>query len=142
MASPRVNPRLAKTLGQQDQRSRSKAEQATERTNQQIETTDSEAWPRGVNGAPMVKILMTASELIPTGQYANVSVGPAQITAFVDPDRVTVDEDGREIAYFSEEQRGTLAKALNELAEIVESDVVAVQRNLVLESLQDSNGGN
>jgi len=88
----------------------------------------------------MVKILMTASELIPTGQYANVSVGPAQITAFVDQDRVTLDEHGKEIPYFTEEQRGTLAKALNELAEIVEADVVAVQRNLVLESLQEQIG--
>lgn len=143
MATPRVNPRQAKSLGHQDQRSRAQAEDAHERTVDQLATVDSEAWPRGVNGQPMVKILMTASELIPTGQYANVSVGPAQITAFVDQDRTTVDEDGREIPYFSEEQRGTLAKALNEIAEIVEGDVVAVQRNLVLESLQEqiSNNG-
>ena len=37
-----------------------------------------------------------------------------------------------------------MAAALNQLAEIVEGDVVSVQRNLVMESIQEqlaSNGG-
>jgi hypothetical protein len=133
----RANPRQAKTIGKPDQQSRAKAKSSADRGNQQLESVDSEAWPRGVNGQPMMKILMTASELIPTGQYANVSVGPAQITAFVDPDRVLKSDDGETLPYFTEEQRATMAQALNELAEIVEADVVAVQRNLVLENLQE-----
>ena len=133
MAAPRSNPRQAKSMGEPDERSRAKAEKAGKRTEEQVAMLDAEAWPRGSAGKPMVKITMTASELIPTGQYANVSVGPAQITAFVDPDR-EIEEDN---PYFDAEERATLAKALNELAEIVEGDVVAVQRNLVLESLQD-----
>ena len=125
---PRTNPRLAKSMGTPSTKSRAKAESATDRTNQMLETVDSESWPRNAAGVPMVKVLMTASELIPTGQFANVSVGPAQITAFVDPDAEEI---------FNDQQRDNLAKALNELAEIVEADVVAVQRNLVLESLQE-----
>jgi hypothetical protein len=95
--------------------------------------TDAESWPRNANGRPMMKISMTASELIPHGQYANVSVGPAQITAFIDPER-EIEIDGM---YFTEKERETVGQALNELAEVVEYDVISVQRNLVLESLQE-----
>ena len=87
----------------------------------------------GANGRPLARIEFSASELIPTGQYANVSIGPARITAFIDLSR---DNDDGE-AYFSEGERANLVKAVNELAEMVERDVVAVQRNLVLESIQD-----
>lgn len=133
----RANPRQAKTIGKPDQGSRAKAKAATERSQEHQQLVDSEAWPRGVDGHPMVKITMMASELIPTGQYANVSIGPAQITAFIDQDRVLKADDGETLPYFSEQQREAMAAALNELAEIVEGDVVAVQRNLVLENLQE-----
>jgi hypothetical protein len=138
MATERVNPYLAQDVGKQDQGSRSKADKAKERTNDQVAQASPDSWPRGVNGNPMQKIVMTASELIPTGQYANVSVGPAQITAFVDSDKeLELDDDGHPLPYFSAEQRATIAQAMNELAEIVEVDVIAVQRNLVLENLQE-----
>lgn len=123
---------LGKSIGRSDKGSKEKANMAKKRMEEQMATMDSEAWPRGVDGKPMVKITMTAAELIPTGQYANVSVGPAQITAFVDHQRVLDTEE----PYFSQQERDTLASSLNELAEIVEADVIAVQRNLVLESLQ------
>jgi hypothetical protein len=131
-SADRTNPFVSKSIGKSDQRSNEKAKSARERANQHLVAVDSDTWPRGVNGQPMMKITMTASELIPTGQYANVSVGPAQITAFVDQDRLL--EDGE---FFSPEQRSVLAQALNELAEIVEGDVIAVQRNLVMESVQE-----
>jgi hypothetical protein len=73
-------------------------------------------WPVDEDGNPMAQISFTASELIPTGDYANVSVGPVTITKFVK------DED--------------LADKLNELAETVEADCISEQRALVLESLQ------
>jgi hypothetical protein len=123
-------------VGNADTQSRVKAEKAAKRTNEHVESVDTGAWPRGADGRPMAKITMTASELVPTGQYANVSVGPAQITAFVDLSR------SGEI-YFDEGERQVLISAMNELAEVVERDVIAVQRNLVLESIQEqivSNG--
>jgi len=127
-----TNPFLSKTIGQPDTQSRQKAEKAHERTKQVVETAETGDIPRGVNGQPMMKIVMTAAELIPTGQYANVSVGPVQITAWIDADRVLTSDE----SYFTDAQRATIAQALNELAEIAEADVVAVQRNLVMESLQ------
>lgn len=134
MAAPRANPRTSKTIGAPDQQSRAKAEKAHERAKEQLTTVDSDSWPRGSDGKPMMKVLMTASELVPTGQYANVSIGPAQITAFVDASRDLETEQ----QYFSDQERATIAQALNELAEIVEGDVVAVQRNLVMENLQEN----
>lgn len=133
-----ANPFITKSIGKSDQGSKQKASAAMSQAEKARESADSESWPIGTDGQPMMKITMTAAELIPTGQYANVSIGPAQITAFVDQDRVIKDGD----AYFSDDQRSTMAKALNELAEIVESDVVAVQRNIMMESMQDqvSNG--
>lgn len=111
-----------KTLGNSDQKSRSKAESAKERNQH-----EAESWPT-VDGRPMVKIQMQASEIVPTGQYANVAIGPAVITAFIDP----FSKPG-----FSDEWKENVATAINELAEIVERDVVAVQRSLVHMSLQD-----
>jgi hypothetical protein len=128
-AAPDVPP-----AGTPDTKSRGKAEQAAQRTRENVEAAEL-SWPTNGSGKPLVRVTMTASELIPTGQYANVSVGPAQITAFVDLDR-------RDEKYFDEAESETLTKAMNELAEIVERDVIAVQRNIVLESMQEqiSNG--
>lgn len=138
--APRANPRLSRTQGKPDEKSRAKAENAQERAEQQLESVDPESWPRNNSGRPMAKLTMTASELLPTGQYANVSVGPCQITLFIDPEQeVEIDEKGAPHV-LSSQTKDTLAVALNELAEIVEADVVAVQRNLVLEALQQEEG--
>jgi hypothetical protein len=114
-------------IGKGDKGAGAKAKAAAKRTNdQQVEG----GVPRGPDGEPLVKVVMTASELIPTGQYANVSVGPAQIEAWINPNS---DEP------FSDTQKETIARALNELADVVERDVIAVQRGLVLEALQNGN---
>lgn len=42
-----------------------------------------DAWPRDENGVPMVKIQAAASELVPTVQYGNVTIGPVMVTRFV-----------------------------------------------------------
>lgn len=131
----RTNPFLAKTMGEGDKGTRKKAENASDKANQEIKQNMDESWPLGAKGTPMMKAEMAASELIPTGQYANVSIGPCRVHFLVDPDRELRDDED----YFSPQQRATIAKALNEAAEIVEADVVAVQRNLVLESLQQQN---
>lgn len=137
----RTNPFITQTLGKGDKGTRSKAEKASEQANKEIKRAqdvpldDSASWPRGASGTPMMKAEMSAAELIPTGQYANVSVGPARLHFLIDPDRELRDDED----YFTPAQRATIAKALNESAEIIESDVVAVQRNLVVESMQQQN---
>jgi hypothetical protein len=79
------------------------------------------SWPVDPStGLPLAQISFTASELIPTGEYANVVVGPVTVTKFIpDPE----DDDA-------------LAEALNDLAEVVEAKCISEQRELVLESLQ------
>jgi hypothetical protein len=136
MAEERTNPFLSKTIGKPARKSRQKAESTSEKANKEIkrvkeEPLDSEV-PVNTNGVPMIRAEMSAAELIPTGDFANVSVGPARIHFFIDPDRELRDDED----YFTPAQRATITKALNEAAEIVEADVVAVQRNIVLESLQ------
>ena len=103
-------------MGTPDTQSRTKADVAAKQANHQQTATERDGWPLTPDGRPMVRISMTAAELIPTGQYANVSVGPCQITAFIDPDAP---------APFSDAQRENMAAALNQLAEIVEGDVVS-----------------
>lgn len=117
-------------IGKADQKSRAKAEASANRNIGQVE--DMGGVPLGVGGRPMARVRMTASELVPTGQYANVSVGPAMIDVYVDLDR-NVNGDG----YFSDAEKNVMVTALNELAEVVERDVIAVQRSLVLESMQE-----
>lgn len=80
------------------------------------------SWPVDPEtGLPLVQLSFTASELVPTGEYANVIVGPVTVTKFIlDP---------------GDDQ--ALADELNDLAEVVEADCISVQRTLVLESLQD-----
>lgn len=133
MAEDRTNPFIAKSIGNADKQSKQKASAAMAQAEKARESANSESWPVGENGQPMMKVTMTVAELLPTGQYANVSIGPAQVTAFVDPDRAVKSGD----AYFTQDERSTISKALNELAEVVEFDVLAVQRNLVLESMQN-----
>lgn len=132
----RTSPFITNSMGRGDQGSRPKAKAAHERTAEMQRHADSDSWPRGASGQPMMKISMVASELIPTGQYANVSVGPAQITCFIDQTRALSNGE----TYFSDAERAVIAQSLNELAEIVEGDVVAVQRNLVMASMQEQIG--
>ena len=140
----RTNPFLSKTMGTGDKGTRKKAENASERTNGEIKDRESPAttrlngqpgWPMGSKGTPMMHAEMAASELIPTGQYANCAIGPCRIHFLIDPDRELRDDED----YFTPQQKATIAKAFNEAAEVIEADVVAVQRDLVLESLQQQN---
>lgn len=127
----RTNKEQTESLGKQDTQSRAKAETNVRRASMQVlENADV---PRGVNGTPMAKITFSASELIPTGQYANVSVGPAQVQVYVDIDREVVESE----TFFNDDQKENLVKALNELADMVGGDIISVQRNLVLQSMQD-----
>lgn len=120
----RSNPAQAAKIGASDTKSRLQADHAA---NQGEKQSAIGGIPITADGRPMVLIEMAAAELIPTGQYANVSVGPAKISWWIDP---LADEP------ISDGEKQTVAKALNDIAEICEVDVVAVQRNLVLESIQ------
>lgn len=134
--APRTDPARAKTMGQAEPKSRQQAKFAAERAQEIRDTLDEETWPMNDQGTPMMKVTMTAAELIPNGKFANVSVGPAQITTMIDPDKPD---------NFTDEQKENAAKALNELAEIVGLDVIGVQRVLVQESLAEQiseNGSN
>jgi hypothetical protein len=134
MAAARTRPGTAKSAGKAEPKSRAKAETAHKRSDdQQQEVLDSGGWPRNPDGSPMTRIEIAAAELIPTGQFANVSVGPAKIVHFInanDPEPI------------SDAQKENIARGLNELAEVVEADVIAVQRNLVHESLQEQIASN
>lgn len=116
--------------GTPDTQSRVKGEQAQRRAES---VQGEELWPRGIKGRPMIKLEFAASELIPTGQYANVTVGPVRATGFIDLDR-DLDEDE---PYFSQREADMIIKAANELAEHIEGSVVAVQRDIVLDNLQN-----
>lgn len=141
----RSNPFLTQTMGSGDKGTRKKAENASERANEdvkgqreqdaRVEALSTGSWPQGSKGTPLMMAEMSAAELVPTGQYANVSIGPCRVHFLIDPDRELRDDED----YFTPQQKATIAKALNEAAEIVEADVVAVQRDLVLESMQQQN---
>jgi hypothetical protein len=87
--------------------------------------------PVNSNGEPLVKIQVAAAELVPTGQYSNVSIGPVQITMWIDPDEKELDS----------KRLANIAQQVNQAAFVIEKDVVAVQRNLVLQSMQEALDG-
>jgi hypothetical protein len=122
----RTAPSVSKSVGTPEQKSRAKADASTKRA-QATTVAEPASIPTAPDGYPLVKIAIAAAELIPTGQFANISVGPATIEWYVDP---------REEDPISSAELENAAKALNQLAELVEIDVIAVQRNLVLESMQ------
>lgn len=49
--------------------------------------------PLGVNGKPLIRISVSAAELIPTRQYANIVVGPITVVRYVDSATGTTDEE-------------------------------------------------
>lgn len=130
-ATERTEPETSKSIGTADTGSRAKAKAAHDRTEKQLPSPA--VWPLNAHGQPMAQISLTASELIPTGQYANVSLGPVTITMFVDPHSDEPIEDA---------VKQNLANAANQIAEVVEIDILAVQRNLVLESIQSQVSAN
>lgn len=121
----RTHEEVSKSVGRGSGKgTRAQAIGNAERANSQ---QDSEGIPRAADGFPLVKISMAAAELIPTGQFANISIGPALIEWYIDP---------RDDEPITSDQLSNASRALNQLAELVEVDVVAVQRNIVLESMQ------
>lgn len=81
--------------------------------------------PTGQNGRPMAAISGSASELVPTKPYANVTIGPVQATRWVED---TLDD--------GEEGEAEFKAKIDRLQETVE-DIVAGQRTLVEDSLDE-----
>lgn len=118
----RTSPAQTKTLGRAEKGSRAKAESAQKRTESQAGDS---SWPMTADGEPMAKIEFCVSELIPTGNYANVTIGPYRVTMFVDPDQSEIDEAALD----------NISNQANQLAQSSFADVMGVQRALVFESL-------
>jgi hypothetical protein len=83
-------------------------------------------WPVDEHGDPMVRISMQAMELVGLKEFSNITVGPARAETFVS--RNTKNP-------FSEAQLKNIASAMNQLAELVEVDVVAEQREVALNTI-------
>jgi hypothetical protein len=124
----RTSKPVSKTIGRAQPKSRAQADAAVARSDE-VQPA-SEGWPLTPDGRPMAKLEMSASELLPTGQFANVSVGPGRLTLFIDP-----QEEGG----IRQEEQDTIAKAMNQMSDLIQIDVIAVQRNLVLEGIQSDN---
>ncbi len=84
-------------------------------------------WPVDQHGDSMVEISFQAHELIGLKDYSNIIVGPARITTLV---------SRNEPNPFSERQLANIAKGLNDIAEVVEVDVIAEQRGIALGTLE------
>lgn len=85
--------------------------------------------PFDEQGDPMVEISFNATELIGLPNYSNIVVGPATI-------RTLVSRNVRNP--FSDVHLVNIASALNQLAQMVEENVVAEQREIALNTLDPS----
>lgn len=77
----------------------------------------------------MVQITFQASELIGLKDYSNITVGPANITTFV--------PKGQPYA-FTDDEAKAVTKAVNQVAQILEEDVIAEQRGIALGTIDPS----
>lgn len=107
------------------------AKEAAKSAERQTEISTVEPWPRDEHDEPMFKISVQAQELLGSGlegipDYSSITIGPAKIEGFVSRHKRNP---------FSESDLKNLASALNQLCEVVENDVIAEQRQLVLGGL-------
>ncbi len=70
--------------------------------------------PLGKNGKPLVRTVIGAQELIPTGQYANVTIGPASVERYCEDDikviATTLQESVRACEAIIAEERESVLK--------------------------------
>lgn len=84
------------------------------------------AWPRDDNGEPMIQVYVQAREHIGLPDYSNITVGPSGITMFVAKGQSEI---------LNEQEKAALASSMNQLSELLELQVIAEQRGIVLESI-------
>lgn len=128
---PRVTKETAESIGNADEKSRQKAKAAAERSQavmDQAVASGEGKIPLTGDGRPMARILVGGAELIPHGQYANISCGPAVFELWVDP---LADKP------VSEEVKAGLAQAANEMFDALYADVLSVQRALIQTSIEE-----
>jgi hypothetical protein len=83
-------------------------------------------WPLDAQGDPMAEIAFQAHELIGLENFSNITVGPAIIRTLVSINKPNP---------FSQVQLKNIASAINQIAQIVEEDIVAEQRVIALNTL-------
>lgn len=86
-------------------------------------------WPVDAEGDPLVEISFQAHELIGLENFSNITIGPAVIRTLVSRNKQNP---------FSERQLANIASGLNQIAQTVEVDVIAEQRQIALATLDPS----
>lgn len=104
-----------------------KAEQdAAADGNATAQTLEASNWPLDAQGDPLVEVAFQAHELIGLPEFSNVTVGPATVRTLVSMNKPNP---------FTEQQLRNIASAVNQIAEVVEVDIVAHQRGIALATL-------
>lgn len=128
---PRVPKPSEPSIAQEEPKSRQKAKVAADRGKQQADLAERSATEAGPpmtsDGRPLSKITVAGAELIPHGQFANISCGPAMFEIWVDP----LDEEP-----VSDELAAGLAKAANKVFDALYGDVLSVQRALIQQAIE------
>jgi hypothetical protein len=129
---PRVPKPAAKGIAQEEPKSRQKAKLAADTGKQQMDLAERSASEGGppltADGRPLAKITVAGAELIPHGQFANISCGPAMFEIWVDP----LDEEP-----VSDEMASGIAKAANKVFDALYGDVLSVQRALIQKAIDE-----
>lgn len=133
MPTPRVPRPASPSIAKEEPKSRQKAAVATKTGEQQQALAERSAGltvspPLTADGRPLAKITVAGAELIPHGQFANISCGPAMFEIWVDP----LDEEP-----VSNEVADGLAKAANKVFDALYGDVLSVQRALIQKSIEE-----
>lgn len=105
----------------------------SERTNLKVIHDQSEAAsfaPVDETGRPMIQISCAATELVPTRQYANVTVGPIVVKVWI-----PINFNG-----FNDEEVSSIKRATKEVQEICE-DAVADERKTLHNLISQSTNG-
>lgn len=79
---------------------------AGERTVKRAPVDVTGGWPVDGEGNPLAQITYAVSNTVPTGDYANVVVGPAAVTKFVDDNADAIGKAFDEVAVTTEKALG------------------------------------
>jgi hypothetical protein len=85
--------------------------------------------PVNSNGYPLIRISVSAAELIPTRQYANIVVGPITVVRYIDPQIGITDEE-----------KSFITKEIHETQKLCEQ-AVAEDRETVHNMIRQSEQG-
>lgn len=109
---------------------RSKKENSRQRKGPEdllVDPINTPAWPRDENGEPMLQIYVQARDHVGLENFSNVTVGPSGATAFI--------RKGQDTVFADDDERHAFVNCLNELSALVEVDVIANQRDIMLNAI-------